>query len=72
MKKLLPLLIIAIITLSTIGITAIPINKTKQEKITNNFSQLSEHKIGEYIILNLEGTNSVIMKKKSLHATIPY
>jgi len=62
MNKLLPIIIVGILVISGLGAVATIGEETKQEKMTLSFSQLTIHEDGNYVTLELEGLNSVLMK----------
>jgi len=63
MKKILSILIVGVILLGGLGAIALPSEKGKEEKMTISFSQLTMNEKDNCIILELENTNSVLMRK---------
>jgi len=68
MKKILPLLVFAILILNGLAAVAFP-DEVSQEKMTLHFSQLAINENDDSVTLELEGTNSVLMKYN--HYMIP-
>ena len=69
MKKTLPILIIGILILSGLGAVATTGEEIKQEKMTLSFSQLSIQEKDGSIALELDGANSILIKKD--HYIVP-
>ena len=69
MKKILLLMVIGILLLAELGVVAVHDEAVKQEKTMLSFSRLSIKEEDEYVSLELEGTNSVLMKKD--HYMVP-
>ena len=69
MKKILPIMIIGILILSGLGAVALPDLEIKQEKMTLCFSQLFIQQKDNLISLELEGTNSILIRKD--HYMVP-
>ena len=63
MKKTLSILIIGVLILSGLGAVATTGEEIKQEKMTLSFSQLSIQEKDGSITLELDGTNSILIKK---------
>ena len=69
MKKTLPILIIGVLILSGLGAVATTGEEIKQEKMTLSFSQLSIQEKDGSIALELDGANSILIKKD--HYMVP-
>ena len=69
MKKNLLLMVIGILLLAELGAVAVYDEAVKQEKMMLSFSRLSIKEEDDYVSLELEGTNSVLMKKD--HYMVP-
>jgi len=70
MKKIIAsLLIVGVLLMSGLGAIATPESENKHEKTSLSFLQLSTQEKDDYISLELEGTNSVLMKKN--HYMVP-
>jgi len=69
MKKILPILIVGVLLISGLGAVATPIGEYKHQKTSLSFSQLSIQEKDNYITLELDGANSVLMKKD--HYMVP-
>ena len=67
MKKLIPILIIGVLLISGLGAVATPERDLK--KVSMSFSNLLIQEKDDYTTLNLEGTNSVLMRKD--HYMVP-
>ncbi|UCD13680.1 MAG: hypothetical protein JSW60_09005, partial [Thermoplasmatales archaeon] len=67
MKKLIPILVVGVLLLSGLGAVATPERDAKQAFLP--FSNLTVQEEGDYITLELEGTNSVLMRKD--HYMVP-
>jgi len=63
MKKTIPILIVGVLLISGLGAVATPDGDVEQVTKSLFFSQLSINERDDRIILELEGTNSVFMKK---------
>ena len=62
MKKILSLVILGILIISGIGALATTGEEIKQEKMTLHFSQINIIEEKQYVKVDMEGTNSVLMK----------
>ena len=69
MKKIIPILLVGVLVLSGLGAGAVHNEQIKQQRTTLSFSNLSIQEKDDCITLNLEGTNSVLMKRN--HYMIP-
>jgi len=69
MKKILSILIVGILLMVGLGAVALPSEKVKEEKMTLTFSQLTIDEKDNCVILELENTNSVLMRKD--HYMVP-
>jgi hypothetical protein len=69
MKKILPLLVILVLFLSGFGAVAFPAEENCQQKMILSFSQLSINEDDDYVTLELDGANSVLMKQD--HYVVP-
>jgi len=69
MKKILPILIVGVLLISGLGAVATPVGEYKHQKTSLSFSQLSIQEKDDYITLELDGANSVLMKKD--HYMVP-
>jgi len=69
MKKTLSILVIGILVISGLGAVATTCEEIKQEKMTLSFSQLSMQEKDDSIALELDGTNSILIKKD--HYMVP-
>lgn len=67
MKKLIPILIVGVLLISGLGAVATPERDLK--KVSMSFSNLLIQEKDDYTTLNLEGTNSVLMRKD--HYMVP-
>jgi len=63
MKRVLSIIVIGIVVISGFGAFAVPTLEIKQEKTTLYFSKLSVNEKNEFVTLELEGANSVLLKK---------
>jgi len=68
MKKILSMCIVAVLLISGFGVVAFP-DEIYQEKMTLHFSQLTINENDDRVTLELEGTNSVLMKYN--HYVVP-
>jgi hypothetical protein len=62
MNKLLPIIIVGILITSGLGAVATTGEEIKQEKMTLSFSQLTIHEENQYVTIDMDGVNSVLMK----------
>ena len=62
MKKLLPIIIVGILIISGLGAVAATGEEIKQEKMTLSFSQLTIREENQYVTIDMDGVNSVLMK----------
>ena len=69
MKKILSISIVGILLISGLGAVALSSEEVKEEKITVFFSQLSMKENDNCINIELEGTNSILLKKD--HYVVP-
>ena len=69
MKKILSILILGVLILSGLGSVATTNEKIEQEKMTLSFSQLLIHEKDGSIALDLDGANSILIKKD--HYMVP-
>ncbi len=69
MKKLLSTIILGILILSGFGTVALQDKEIQEEKMTLSFSQLSMKEKDNFVFIELEGANSVLMKKD--HYMVP-
>jgi len=69
MKKIIPILLVGVLVLSGLGASAVHNEQIKQQRTTLSFSNLSIQEKDDCITLNLEGTNSVLMKRN--HYMVP-
>jgi len=69
MKKIIPILLVGVLVLSGLGAGAVHNEQIKQQRTTLSFSNLSIQEKDDCITLNLEGTNSVLMKRN--HYMVP-
>jgi len=69
MKKLLPTIIVVILILSGFGAVALQDKEIREEKMTLSFSQFSMKEKDNCVFIELDGTNSVLMKKD--HYMVP-
>ena len=69
MKKILPLLVFVILFLSGFAAVAFPGEENCQQKSILSFSQLSINEDDDYVTLEPEGANSVLMKQD--HYVVP-
>jgi len=69
MKKILSVIIIGVLLISGLGAVATPIDKNKHQKTSISFSNISTIEKEEYITIDMEGANSVLMKKN--HYMLP-
>ena len=63
MKKILPIIIIGVLISGGLGAVATPVGEYKNQKTSSTFSQLLIQEKEGYLTLELEGANSVLMKK---------
>ncbi len=69
MKKILPLLVFAILFLNGLAAVAFPDEENCQQKSILSFSQLSINEDDDYVTLELDGANSVLIKQD--HYVVP-
>ena len=69
MKKTLSILVIGILIISGLGTVATTGEEIKQEKMILFFSQLSMQEKDDSVTLELDGTNSILIKKE--HYMVP-
>ena len=69
MRKILPIILVGILVLSGLGAVTVSSEEINQEKTTLLFSKLLIQEKDEYICLELEGTNSQLLKKD--HYIVP-
>jgi Peptidase family C25/PKD domain len=69
MKKVLPTVIVGILILSGFGAVALQNKEIQEEKMTLSFSQFSMKEKDNCVFIELDGTNSVLMKKD--HYMVP-
>jgi hypothetical protein len=63
MKKILPIIIVGVLISGGLGAVATPVGEYKNQKTSSTFSQLLIQEKEGYLTLELEGANSVLMKK---------
>ncbi len=69
MEKIIPILIIGVLIISGLGAVATSVEENEHQKVSLSFSQLSIQEKDDYITLELQGADSVLMMKD--HYMVP-